>query len=288
MKYTSLSESLHETADEAVAFFRKEWGIRSFNIETPIAPHIDYRPTLSATTTDKHVLCVEVSESAYPSALDRLVLGCMNHGLPAKVFVAIPRDARDSQYRENLRRAAESGIGLLETSGARGQIINGALSLSLTGCRPINKGQYPPKYRRALSDAERTFRGGDPVKGCAHIYDEIEDLSRRIAKRTLTRGCWTKNLDGGVPPKLHFQKDPWQNVVQAMQKHCDARKSKCPKLIDTLWGRVLGLIPYRNAVDHKPRTLNELTDRDTRLRTRFESAADTLLELVDAASPLRV
>src|SRR5713101_5543658 len=159
----------------------------------------------------------------------------MIDGLPAKVFVATPTNARDSQFKENLRQATNLGIGLLEISGVRGRILNGALSLSLTGCRPIDKGKYPPKYRRALSDAEQTFRRGDPVKGCSHIYDELEGLSRRIAKRTYTRNCWTKNLGGGVPAKLNLAKAPWQTVVLALQKHCDAGKSKCPKLIDALW-----------------------------------------------------
>lgn len=288
MTYKSLSESLRPTADAARDFFKRDWGVHSFRVEEPIDANISYCPTLSATTRDQYVLCIEVSGSAYHSGLDQLVIDCRNYGMPAKVFVAIPKESGDPQYRQNVRRATACGVGLVEISGTKGRIIHNALSLSLTGCRPIDKTQYPAKYRGALSDAEHTFREGDPAKACAAIYDEIEALCRRVAKRTLKKGCWTKSVSSGAVIKMNLDKAAWQNVVQAIAKHCDARKCGCPKLDDTLCARVLGIVPYRNEVGHKPKSVTELLKRDAKLRTRFESGADILFELISAAAPLHV
>ena len=88
--------------------------------------------------------------------------------------------------------------------------------------------------------------------------------------------------------KMKFSTAPWQNVMQELQKHCEMKKCKCEKINDALLGRVLGLVPYRNEVGHKPKNVKDLTKRDARLRTRFESAIDVLAELVVAAAPLRV
>src|SRR5262245_62025295 len=117
MTYKALSESLYSTADAAQKFFKQEWGIRSFRVEEEIDGNVGYVPTLSTITRDQYVLCVEVSESAYHSGLDELVIACRNRGIPAKVFIAIPKDSGDPRYRENARRASASGVGLLEVSG---------------------------------------------------------------------------------------------------------------------------------------------------------------------------
>jgi hypothetical protein len=219
----------------------------------------------------------------YPDALDQLVLDCMNSGMPAKVFVAIPAEAKDVQYRENVRRANSRGVGLIEIGSRKGRIIHNALSLSLTAYRPLDKQQYPAKYRRALSDAERTFREGNPGKGCAILYDELEALTRRRAKRAVSRGCWSGN-----PPKINFERDAWQNVVETLRKNFDLKKCGRRNLDQPLWGRVLRVVPFRNQVGHKPTRLKELIARDARLRTRFEDAGDLLLELILASGPLRV
>lgn len=288
MTYNYLADTLHSTANAAAEFFRKQWGVKSFEIEQPISDDISYRPTLSATTGDAYVLCIEVSLSVYPGGLDQLIVDCLNHGMPAKVFVAVPKDSGDPQYRENLRRASASGVGLVEVGERTCQIIHNALSLSLTGCRRIQKEHYPPKYRRPLSDAERTFREGDPAKGCGIIYGEIEAVCRRIAEKTYKRGCWTKSLQGGASLKLRFDKDAWLTIVQTTMRHLDAQGCGCGSLTDALLGRVLGVVPYRNEVEHKPKTRKQLIKRDAQLRTRFESAADLLLELVTASASLRV
>jgi hypothetical protein len=289
MNYRWLSESLHPTADAAMAYFRREWGISGFRIEKPIHDDVEYLPSLSATTPDYHWLSIDVSETAYPKGgLDQFALDCKNRGLPVKHFVAMRADSRDPDYQYNVRRARASGIGLLEVKGSSGTIIYNALSLSLTGCRPIDKKLFPPKYRSSLINAETVFKDGDPAKGCSNVYDEIEALTRAIAKRTLKSGAWVKSVSGSGLPKMDLDKDPWKNVTMAMIRHCDFKTNGLPDITDELLSRVVGIIPYRNETGHKPKKVADLLKRDSQLRTRFETAVDILSDMVQAARPLRI
>lgn len=289
MNYRWLSESLHPTADAAMEYFRGEWGITKFRIEEPIHDDVEYRPSLSATTTDYHWLSIDVSETAYPKGgLDQFVLDCKNRGLPVKHFIAMPADLRDPDSQYNVRRARASGLGLLEVKGNSGTIIYNALSLSLTGCRPIDKKLFPARYRSSLSNAETVFKGGDPAKGCSNIYDEIEALTRAIATKTQKKDAWVKALSGSGLPKMDLAKDPWKNVIMAMIKHCDFKKCASAGITDELLSRVVGIIPYRNETGHKLTKMADLLKRDSQLRTRFETAVDILADMVQAARPLRI
>src|SRR4029077_1696050 len=116
-------------------------------------------------------------------SMDRFVPDCSRLFLPVRMFVAVPSGSKDPDYHRDLNRAREWGIGVLEVDGNNVRVIQEPLSLSLAGLRRIHKQKYPAKYRFDLSQAEVTFKQGNPAKGCADVYEEIEALTRRIAKK---------------------------------------------------------------------------------------------------------
>ena len=73
LKYRALASRLTDTADAAIAFFKKQFGISGFEIETSIHPEVAFRPTLSKKTRIQEIVCVEVSDTAYPHGLDQLM-----------------------------------------------------------------------------------------------------------------------------------------------------------------------------------------------------------------------
>ncbi len=286
MNFRHLPAQLWPVAEAAARFFRNNWGISKFKVEEPIDHRIQRRPTLHAVMRDHHFLCVEVSETPYPTGLDSFVLDSRDHFLPVRLFVALPAGSTNADYPRDLQRAQDHGVGVLEVTGGRAKKIHDALSLSLAGLRPIELPKVPQKYRFALSQAESTFRNGNPAKGCSELYDEIEGLSRKIAEKTRKKGLWQTPKPGGKVPTIDFAKAGWARVVRTLIEHLNF--NKCPSIDQPLLGRVLGITPHRNASAHKPKSLADLVRRDKQLRTRFENAADVLLDLIQAAKPLRV
>src|SRR5262249_31120396 len=119
-RYRALASSLTETADATAKFLREELGLTGLRIEEAIHPRVSYRPTLHAQNREHSIICVEVSDTAYPPSLDQLVLDCKNLSLPAKIYVAMPTSAEDSAYKENTIRAHRSGVGLIQVDGSGG------------------------------------------------------------------------------------------------------------------------------------------------------------------------
>ena len=195
MNYRHLPELLRPIADAAISFFRRDWGISRFYVEQPIDAAIEYRPTVYAVTSDHHFLCLEVSERPYPTGLDGFVLDCVRNCIPVRLFVVLSAGPKGSDYDRDLNRARTNGVGILEISAATVVVINEPLSLSLIGVRRIERHKFPRKYRLALSLAETTFIKGNPAKGCSTLYDEIEALTRRIARRVDVNGLW-RSLGG--------------------------------------------------------------------------------------------
>jgi hypothetical protein len=282
MTYRYLSEQLRPIAEGARSFFRRKWGIGDFVVEEAVDSDASYRPTLQAQSADYHLLCVEVSESPYPSALDSFVVDCMRLCIPVRLFVAVPEDSKGQSYNRDLERARKCGVGVLEVCRSVSRIIQQPLSLSLAGVRPIELEKFPPKYRLALSQAEEIFKGGQPSKGCSLVYEEIEDLSRKIARKTFTKGLWNP----GKGANLNFDKDPWQGVLKSLMRDLDY--NRCPAIKIDLLGRIVGVTPYRNESAHKPKSRTQLIKRDRQLRTRFENAVDIFLDLTTAAKALHV
>lgn len=284
MSYTILPGPLHETADAARAFFRTHFGTPVFKIEEPPYTDAIYRPTLLSVTRDHHVLCVEASDTPYTNSLDAFVLDCKQKALPVKLFVAIPRGDGDTNFKANLRRAKDNGVGVVEVApNGSGIVIHDALSLLLTGVRPYNASDFPAKYREAVSSAYSTFCNGDPAKGCSRIFDELEHLSRAIGKKGLKRKSFGDMVKAAA---FDFEYASWASVIQFIDKHLDRSKANCPKLNEALLARIHGITPHRNDSGHKPQNTKALTRRDRELRTRFEHASDLLRDSIEASRGL--
>jgi hypothetical protein len=142
------------------------------------------------------------------------------------------------------------------------------------------------KYRQAFSDAEETFLGGDPPKGCLRVFEELETLSRKFVQKGNAEGWWNpafkqKQIDG-----------PWATLMMEVVKQMDSSLSKikkdCPKFDASLITTIHGLTKQRNESGHKPKTRAALIKRDRELRTRFEHAVDVFMDFQDATSSLRL
>lgn len=285
MNYRYLVEQLRPVADSAAHYFTAHWGVTKFRIEEPLKEVPEYSPALHATTSDLHYLCVEVSERAYPNGLDTFVLACIAKSLPVRLVVAFPADSKGQDFNTDMSRAREYGVGVLEVSGNVSKMLQDPTPLSLMVVRRIELQKFPKKYRLALSKAENIFKLGDPSKGCSIIYDEIEDLSRKIAQKTSALGFWKPRAKGS-PQKIIFTTHPWRRLIKVLIEHLDNKK--CPYLPTDLLSRVHGVGEYRNDSGHKPNTTAALAKRNSQLRTRFESASDILLDLAKAAAHLKL
>ena len=283
MNFRSLDASLIPTAEAAASHFRSTHGAKSFEAEAEVDPRLRYRPTLMGTTRDFHSLCVEVTEGTVSQALDAFVLDTVALGLPVRLWIAVPAAVEPAVLGDLMVRAKNRGLGVIQMNGAIGSELTNPVSLSLYGLRTISRRDYPSRYRQALGDAESTFRAGDPAKGCSRMFDELEALTRRIAKRISKRGFWK------IPPTMNLDTAPWSKVVEAIRDMSDRQtlKALSPGLNDAMLGSLIGVTPQRNESGHKPSTRSALIKRDQQLRTRFESAADLLLELIRASNPLR-
>jgi len=285
MSYRILAPSLHATADAARTFLHQQWGVgkKAIKIEESISPDFSYRPTLSAETKDCQLMCVEVSESAYSNTIDTFVRDCVNRNLPVRLYIALPKDIEDQYYSSKIKKAKENGVGILEVNGTEGILIQEAISLSLAKVRPIDKQQFPLSYREALASAEHTFRSASPDKGCAILYDEIEDLCRRIAVKLNDKKLWQSKQ------KIQFDYDRgnWASLVELIQRNIDLKRSRCPELKAAFIARIHGITPYRNESGHKPRTQAQRMHRDKQLRTRFELATDILYDLIKNTKKLK-
>jgi hypothetical protein len=282
VNFRALATELHGTAEEVARFFREDRGLSHFKVEEPVADDIDYRPTLQALTPEKLEVWIEISDTPYPRSLDSVVLHCVANSLPVKIYVGFPAGLSATQYKPNIDESRRKGVGAVEVSGAKCQVIHEALSLSLIGVRCEDHTKFPPRYRSVLSSAESTFRNGDPAKGCALIYDEIEGLSRRLIKKIDSKNLWNAR---GAPVGMKFEKDPWAQIMEAIIDRANVH-SLAPKLSKSLLNRIAGMTEPRNESGHKPRNRAAYTKRDREARTRFESALDTLREFAAAARPL--
>lgn len=291
MSYRILEPPLHPLAEAAKKYFAAEMGLSHFKIEEQIDPNVEFRPTLNCHSKDHYFVCIEVSESAWPhkNTLDAFVLDCKNRGLPVKLYVVIPTGIKDSELGAKLKRAHSNGVGVVELGlTGTGHSYQEALPLSLTGVRPNNAAEFPAKYRAALRAAESTFCNGNPSKGCGEIFDLIEGLCRKLAKKTKGKGFWRALNTGEKTLKINLDKGPWASVMKVLEDHLELKKCGCPKLSDALLARVRGITPHRNDSGHTPKTLALLKQRDQELRTRFETARDILRDLVNATKPLHI
>jgi hypothetical protein len=284
MIFSYLSESLWPTAEAAARFFHENWGIalKAFNPETNIHPSVEMVPALHAATKDHHILCIEVSDGpVYYPALDAFVLECQDNELPVKLYVVTPEGAKDLDYKTNRNTAQRRGVGLIETEKGGPRLIQEALSLSLSNVRHLDLSDYTPAARADLAKAERLFRHGDPELGCLQIQLKLEEHTRRFAEKTYMKGMWSNK------PSVNFEKHPWRNLCQLLQKYLQFRKVGSPECNEDLVTRIMSVVPQRNQGGH-PISLKQRIKRDRELRTRFENAADILRELTLATRRFRI
>lgn len=205
----------------------------------------------------------------------------MQLALPVRLIVAIPEKSGGTTRDEDLARARQKGVGVIEVAGESGTVLVNSLSLSLAAVHPIPRHEFPEKYRYHLSQAENTFKEGNPAKGCDDVYGLIEELSRKVARKTFRKGLWKA---GTNPP--NFATGPWASVMDNLIRNLDT--GRCKLFKDNILHHILAITPYRNQVVHVPDSVTALIRRDRLLRTRFEDAANLLLDLIKMAKPLKV
>jgi len=280
MEYKFLAESLRPSANAVQRYFQQRWAIplSAFKAEEKMDKNVNYAPTLSARTTDHHILCVDVGDVIYRPSLDEFVLDCKNKDLPVKLFIAKPASANDPYYNVNHSKALSRGVGiLLVDDDGDIQLIQQPLSLSLTNVRPIVLMDYPTGYRPSLSTAYDQFRQGYPSDACLKIASELEDHSRKIAAKLAKKGAWV------TPAGVDISKCPWKNLMELLIKNYPGIRSEYPRLTSDMLSRIVGIIHHRNQTGHKVKNTGQLIRRDRELRTRFENMCDILREFTAMA-----
>lgn len=285
MLYKILPENLHSAADRVAGCLRDDRGVAQFKAEEPIDRALQYRPTIHGLSPDGYVVAVEVQDRADAAVLDSAVLDCVSRCLPVRLFLAFPESTTPVPHRvvENLR---QRGLGIIEVRESGVVVLGEALPLSLFGYR-LDRLRFPKKFRGILLEAENTFRSSSPPKGCAIIYDEIEEISRTIIKKTKKKKMWRKLKAGENPSKLDLDTGAWEKVIELFQSFYIVKKKKVPDLTANLIHRVAATTAYRNEAAHKPKTPEERKQRDREMRTRFESAADLLFDLLKVLDQLK-
>ena len=283
-KYTILHPDLHVTADSAITWLKTELGMKksSIKVEEAIDPDIKLRPTISAQTKDFHILCIEVSKTIDSNLLSSSVLDCQRKGLPVKLYVAVQHGHNEEEYARKLKDAKNRGLGILEASDKHWNVVLQGLSLSLTNARPINFKDFPKKYRESLQQAEQTYRNGDPLRGCSHVYADLEAAFWRFAGKCRKKGIWASS--GG----FDLDSVAWATLITNMDKHLDRSNVLAQPVSSSLLAQILGITSLRNETMHNPNSLQVRINRDRKLRTRFESAIDLLKEFIDATSALKI
>lgn len=283
--YRALPDNLKDFADATQKYLAKELGLTAIKIEHEVHREIEFRPTLSAVSTDKHIICAEVVELLFTPDIEQFVLACRNHSLPVKLYVAVRKGQFQAYDQKALKLARENGVAILEVSPPNHGLLitNPPVSLSLGGLRTFNLHNFPAKYREPLKQAIETFKGGNPAKGCADVYDEIEQLTRRIGRK-----C--EGISSGLKQtgKIDWEKGNWAPALEFLKSHVNKVAIGCPQLNNQLISRLIGMTEYRNETGHKPSSLEKKIERDKQLRTRFESAMDELGYWIEASRPLRV
>lgn len=284
MKYQALADPLRPVADAVAAFFRREEGATKFKVEKSVDGGGRYCPTLQATCPDGSIVAVEVNEGGYTTPLDTFVLECQRNGVPVRLFVAAPLGAPAGDLLELHRSARSRGIGVLEVDEAVVTKHIPALRLSLTGLRAIERNTFPKRIRQPLVAAEETFRNGDPAQGCARVYGVVERCSRRVCLDVASKNLWKNGVSMPTHKVAWYETSPWAGVMKLVAESGDWKRMRIAgiDIPDNLWSQIRGLTGHRNETGHEPSSLKALQTRDTRLRTRFEHAVDTVEELLEA------
>jgi len=284
MNYKFLPDQLHATADQVAAYLAETRGVTAIKPEEQVKKELEYRPTIQGLTTDKYVVAIEVQDNPDTTHLDPVILQCVTQRIPIKLFIAFPQSTTPIPHNL-IEKAHKKGLGVIEVEQQGPQVLREALPLSLLGYR-LDPMKFPKKMRNTLIEAGNTFRDGAPAKGCSIVYDEIEALSRKIVKKTKQKKLWRKLKQNEKMPNLSLDDGPWEKVIELFQHFYIVNKKKVPKLTANLIHRVAAVTSYRNDSGHKKADKDRMK-RDEEIRTRFESAGDLLLDLLEAETQLR-
>jgi hypothetical protein len=284
MIYKILPENLHGAADRVVDYLRDDRGVTSFKAETAIDPDLQYRPTVHGVSPERYIVAVEVQDRPDMAVLDSAVLDCATRSLPVKLFVAFPEPTTPWPQRD-VEKIHQRGVGVIEVRPSGPVVLREALPLSLFAYR-LDRLSFPKKLRGTLLDAENALRSNNPPHGCTILYQEVEDLSRKLIKKTKQKKMWRKLKAGEKPSKLDPDTGAWEKVLELFEHFYVVDKKKVPDLTANLIHRIEATTAYRNQSAHKPRNPQERNDRDREIRTRFESAADLLLDLIKVSGQI--
>ena len=270
------------SADRVAEYLKDDRGLNHIKAEEQIERELEYRPTIHGLSTEQYIVAVEVQDSPETSSLDSVILDCVTRAIPIKLYVAFPTPSSPVSHQV-IEKAHKKGIGVIEIQAVNPQVLREALPLSLLGYRLDHK-RFPKKMRGTLVEAGNTFRDGSPPKACSIVYDEIEDLSRKLIKKTKRKKLWRKLKSGEKPSKLNLDDGPWEKVIELFESFYVVNKKKVPGLTANLIHRLAAVTSYRNDSGHKPKTVADRTKRDLELRTRFESALDLLCDLIEVTA----
>jgi hypothetical protein len=278
MTYKILPENLRDAAQKVLEYLRNDRGITGFKAEQAIDIQLEYRPTIQGVSPERYIVAVEVQDRPDMTVLDSAVLDCAARSLPVKLFIAFPEPTSPFATRE-IEKVHQRGVGLIEVRATGPVVLREALPMSLFGYR-LDRDLFPRKMRGTLLDAESALRSNNPPLGCSVLHQEVEDLSRKIVKKTKAKKMWRKLKAGEKPSKLDLDTGAWEKVLELFGRRYEVNKKKVPDLTANLIHRVEATTLFRNQSAHKPKTTQERKDRDRETRTRFESAADLLRDLV--------
>jgi hypothetical protein len=285
MSYQFLGQDLHGVADAAKKFFVNQYGAKGFKCEKPINNAMPLRPTWQAKLKAGYLLCVNVQTSAFTPTMYEVVTKGAQVGLPIKLWVAIGPAHNTSA---DIRQARDSGIGVVQfDDDGNGSEYHRAVPLSLFALKKTDLKKVPKTRREEMKSAESTFLDGDPVQGCQAVCQEMEDVTRKFAAKSYGDGCWKATSHTAK----FFESDPWSVLLETMERELDV--SSCKKTygdanFKQLIVQARSFTDWRNKVSHKPKTAQELHDRDGLCRTRFEGSRDVLVDWYNLADQIKI
>jgi hypothetical protein len=290
MSYQYLGQDLHETADKVKKYFQENYGAKSFRCEEEVVKDLGLRPTWHAQQRDGYMIALNVQSFPFSNTLHEFVNRCAKDAIPLKLWVVVPRRPANQTFNEDLRKARQMGIGVIDfPDNGDPHIFHRPVPISLFALGKIDPKTCPARYRPSVKAAEDTFLDGDPGQGCQTICQELEDLTRKAASELHQRGCF----QGGWHPangQAFFETGNWGPLLQAFEARIDPTSARalCPLFDTDLIVRARGYTNWRNSVSHKPKTLKELKKRDSQLRTMFEATRNLLVDWANATKPLKL
>src|SRR5438270_10893496 len=141
MDYRYLPEHLRPVADSAARFLKEQRGLTKFKVEAEAYKLLAFRPTLSTTTPEGHIVCIEVLEEPFSTNLQAVVLECVRLGLPVKLYVACPTKSEEGQvaFDAAVKQARKYNLGILRVEGRDIEVLAEPQSLSFLATRQIDK-----------------------------------------------------------------------------------------------------------------------------------------------------